>query len=105
MTVCQSSSDMRTSSPSRVTPALLTRTSRSPASSTSAARRLRVGDIGLHGSPADLGGQPLGLVAPGPVGDDDGSPCAGELGCDRAADAARGARHERVLALEGAERG
>ena len=102
MTARQSSSLMRASTPSRVRPALLTRMSRSPASSTSALRLLGRRDVGLHRAAADLLRERLGLFAPAAVADDDGRARARELGGDRAADSARGAGDERGLSLEGA---
>ena len=67
ITVCQSSSDMRASSPSRVTPGVVDE-------DVEVARRLdqrscgvRIGDVRLDGPAADLRGQRLGLLLPGAV--------------------------------------
>ena len=103
ITVRQSSSLIRASRPSRVSPALLTRMSRSPAASTSAQRRRGVGDVGLHGATADLPRDLLGLVLAAAVADDDRRAGRGELDRDRAADPTRGARDECRLPVERAE--
>ena len=56
---------------------------------------VRVGDVGLHRTAADLLGKRLGLFASGAIADDDGRAGACELGGDRTADAARGPGDER----------
>ena len=50
------------------------------------ARRLRIGDVRLHGASPDLRGQRRCLVGAGAVREDDRRPARGELGRDRAAD-------------------
>ena len=78
---------MRASRPSRVSPALLTRMSRSPASSTSARRRGGVGDVGLDRAAADRGGDLCRLVRARAVADRDHGARPRQLDSDRAADA------------------
>ena len=71
MTSAQSALGMRAMRPSRVMPALLTSTSRSPASSTSRFASLGIADVGLNRSAADLARNLLRLVGPGAVVEDD----------------------------------
>ena len=86
ITVRQSSSLIRTSRPSRVSPALLTRTSTSPAASTSAFADSGSDDVGLDRAAADLRRDRLCLLAAGAIADDHLGAGTAELERDRAPD-------------------